>query len=306
MEYALKTYELTKRYGEKNAVDNVNMTIRKGDVYGFVGKNGAGKTTLIRLILGLAKPTSGRYEFFNGIEQNKARRRIGNLVESPALYPNISGKQNLSVYCKMLGADENCIPTLLNYVGLGSTGTKKARDFSLGMKQRLGIAIALIGDPDFLILDEPINGLDPEGIVEVRDLILRLNHEQGKTILISSHILGELNKIATCYGIINSGKLVEEITNEELLKKCTTSTLIKTNNPEKARDLVLKFLSNENQEVPNIFIRTDGTLVISNEITNSGELAQEIFSNGIMVESLSTEGGDLENYFIERMGAGKN
>lgn len=306
MEYALKTKELTKTYGAKNAVDHVNMTIKKGDVYGFVGKNGAGKTTLIRLVLGLASPTSGSFEFFGGVNTNEARKKIGNLIESPAIYPNMTGEQNLMVYCKMLGCDESLITELLDYVGLSDIGKKKARDFSLGMKQRLGIAIALIGNPEFLILDEPINGLDPEGIVEVRDLILKLNREFGKTILISSHILGELSKIATCYGIINSGKLVEEITNDELLRKCTTSTVIKTNNPKKAQEVIFKFLLAQNNAAPNISLNPDGTIVIADEIKDNGAIAKELFSNDVIVESLSAAGGDLENYFIERMGAGQN
>ena len=158
MEYALRTFELTKKYGEKLAVNNVNMNIRKGEVYGFVGKNGAGKTTLIRLVLGLANPTSGSFEFFGGMNNYKARARIGNLIESPAIYPNMTGQQNLTIFCKMLGVNEDLIPGLLSLVGLNDVGKKKAKDYSLGMKQRLGIAIALIGDPEFLILDEPING----------------------------------------------------------------------------------------------------------------------------------------------------
>ncbi len=305
MEYALKTMELTKKYGSKNAVDNVSMTIRKGDVYGFVGKNGAGKTTFIRLILGLARPTSGTFELFGGMDINEARRRTGNLIESPAIYPNMTAAQNLTVFCKMLGIDESSIAPILEYVGLADAGRKKTRDFSLGMKQRLGIAIALIGDPEFLILDEPINGLDPEGIVEVRDLILKLNREQGKTVLISSHILGELSKIATRYGIINNGKLVDEIAHEELLKKCTGSTVIRTDNPQKAKETVTAFLSGKG-DIPDIRISPDGSLIIAAVLNDKGAVAKELFDNDIMVESLSENHGELEDYFIERMGAGKN
>ncbi len=305
MEYALKTMGLSKKYGSKNAVDDVNMTINKGDVYGFVGKNGAGKTTLIRLVLGLARPTSGMFAFFNGMNINEARHRIGSLVESPAIYPNMTAAQNLTVCCKMLGIDVSAIPDILEYVNLADAGKKKARDFSLGMKQRLGIAIALIGNPEFLVLDEPINGLDPEGIVEVRDLILRLNREQGKTVLISSHILGELSKISTRYGIINNGKLVEEITHEELLQKCAISTVIRTNNPQKAKEIVTAFLSDK-IGTPSISINSDGALVINNELKDTGAVAKELFANDIIVESLSEKSGELEDYFIERMGAGKN
>lgn len=301
MEYALRTSNLTKVYGSKKAVDNVNMNIRKGEVYGFVGKNGAGKTTLIRLVLGLASPTSGKFDFFGGMNPSEARAKIGNLIENPALYPNMTGQQNLTVYSKMLGSDESKIPELLSIVGLNDVGKKKARDYSLGMKQRLGIAIALIGNPEFLILDEPINGLDPSGIIEVRDLILKLNREYGKTVLISSHILGELSKISTCYGIISNGKLVEELTHEELLQRCTASTVIKTNNPEKAKQIITEFIQKECDTVPSISLNSNGAVVIESTILDTGSISKTLFMNDVIVESLSTVGSDLENYFVERM-----
>lgn len=307
MEYALKTSALTKKYGAKSAVDEVNMTIRKGDVYGFVGKNGAGKTTLIRLILGLARPTSGSFQFFDGMDINEARHKTGSLIETPAIYPNMTASQNLAASCKMLGINEAVIPETLDRVGLGDVGKKKARDFSLGMKQRLGIALALIGDPEFLVLDEPINGLDPEGIVEVRDLILSLNRDHGKTVLISSHILGELSKISTRYGIINSGKLVDEISHEELLKKCTTSTVIKTSDPQKAKETVAALLSDKGMgDASSITIDPNGSLIINVTIDDKASIAKALFNNNIIVESLSEKSGELEDYFIERMGAGNN
>lgn len=302
MEYALRTFNLTKIYGNKKAVDNVNMNIKKGEVYGFVGKNGAGKTTLIRLVLGLANPTSGSFEFFGGMNPNKVRAKVGNLIESPALYPNMTGHQNLTVYSKMLGCDESKIPELLTLVGLNDVGKKKARDYSLGMKQRLGIAISLIGDPEFLILDEPINGLDPSGIIEVRDLVLKLNQEYGKTVLISSHILGELSKLSTCYGIISNGNLVEELTHEELLKRCTASTVIKTNNPEKAKQIIIEIMQKEFESVPPISLNSNGAVVIEATISNTGSISKALFMNDVIVESLSSVGSDLENYFVERMG----
>lgn len=302
MEYALRTFNLTKKYGEKSAVDNVNMNIKKGEVYGFVGKNGAGKTTLIRLVLGLASPTQGNFEFFGGMNIHKARSLIGNLIESPAIYPNMTGSQNLTIFCKMLGADEKKIPELLSLVGLNDVGKKKARDYSLGMKQRLGIAISLIGNPEFLILDEPINGLDPSGIIEVRDLIIKLNKEYGKTVLISSHILGELSKLSTCYGIISNGQLVEELTHEELIKKCEASTVIKTNNPEKAKQIITNLLSEKYGSVPTLSVNNKGAVVIGSVVEDTGSIAKALFMNDVIVESLNTVGSDLENYFVERMG----
>ena len=302
MEYALRTFELTKKYGEKLAVNNVNMNIRKGEVYGFVGKNGAGKTTLIRLVLGLANPTSGSFEFFGGMDSYKARAKIGNLIERPAIYPNMTGKQNLTIFCKMLGINEDLIPELLNLVGLSDVGKKKARDYSLGMKQRLGIAIALIGDPEFLILDEPINGLDPSGIIEVRDLIIKLNKELGKTVLISSHILGELSKLSTCYGIISNGKLVEELTHEELISRCTATTVIKTNNPEKAKQIISNLLADKYDKVPELSINNNNEVVIGSAIDDTGSITKALFTNDVVVESLTTAGSDFENYFVERMG----
>ncbi len=302
MEYALKTFNLTKKYGEKSAVDNVNMNIRKGEVYGFVGKNGAGKTTLIRLVLGLANPTSGSFEFFGRMDSHKARAKIGSLIEMPALYTNMTGNQNLTVYSKMLDADESRISELLALVGLTDVGNKKAKDYSLGMKQRLGIAIALIGNPEFLILDEPINGLDPSGIIEVRDLIIKLNKEFGKTVLISSHILGELSKLSTCYGIISNGKLVEELTHEELISRCTATTIIKTDNPEKAKQIIANVISEKYTAAPSLSIDNNGAVVIGSAIEDTGSITKALFTNNVVVESLTTAGSDFENYFVERMG----
>lgn len=302
MEYALRTFNLTKKYKDKSAVDNVSMNIKKGEVYGFVGKNGAGKTTLIRLVLGLASPTGGRFELFDGMNIHKARAKIGNLIESPAIYPNMTGKQNLTIFCKMLGVDESKAPELLSLVGLNDVGKKKARDYSLGMKQRLGIAISLIGDPEFLILDEPINGLDPSGIVEVRELIVKLNKEYGKTVLISSHILGELSKLATCYGIISNGKLVEELTHEELVSRCMASTVIKTNNPEKAQQIIANILAEKFSDIPQVSIDSKGAVVIGSVIEDTGSITKALFMNDVIVESLTAVSSDFENYFVERMG----
>ena len=217
METVLKTVGLSKKYGSRYVVRGVNMTINKGDIYGFIGKNGAGKTTFMRVILGLSEPTEGSFELFGGISREEAGRKTGALIEAPGIYPNCTAKENMKRFALLKGADANSIDGILEFVGLGDVGNKKAGKFSLGMKQRLGIAVALLGDPEFLVLDEPVNGLDPAGMKEVRDLIVKLNKERGITVLISSHLLDELSKIVTRYGIINNGVLVDELGAAEIL-----------------------------------------------------------------------------------------
>ncbi|WP_243425779.1 MULTISPECIES: ABC transporter ATP-binding protein [Faecalicatena] len=217
----LKTNHLTKRYGHRAVVENLSMTIHQGDIYGFIGKNGAGKTTLIRMVTGLAAPSDGSIQLFGSGSLLEGRRRIGTVIEAPAFYPGMTARENIIAFSRLQGLrDFSHVEELLELVGLDHTGKKKCRNFSLGMKQRLAIAIALIGDPKLLILDEPTNGLDPEGMKEVRDLILKLNQERGITVLVSSHILGELSKFATRYGIIHHGKLIEEFTEEDLWRRC--------------------------------------------------------------------------------------
>lgn len=192
MENVLQTVDITKKFAKKTAVSSVNMTIKKGDIYGFIGRNGAGKTTLIKMLVGLSSPTSGSIELFGSKHLNKARHKIGTVIEAPAFVPNLSARQNMLIQWKLLGSkDKSIIDKTLKLVGLSDVGRKKVKKFSLGMKQRLGIAMTLMGDPEFLILDEPTNGLDPEGIVEVRNMLKQINQEKGLTILISSHILGE-------------------------------------------------------------------------------------------------------------------
>ena len=222
MSVILRTNQLTKRYAHRTVVDHLSMTIHEGDIYGFIGKNGAGKTTLIRMITGLAAPDDGTILMFGSPDLPEGRKFTGTVIESPALYPGMTAKENLLAQYKLQGIrNESQADSILTLVGLDDAGTKKAKDFSLGMRQRLAIGIALIGNPKFLILDEPTNGLDPEGIKEIRDLILRLNHDRKITVLISSHILGELSKFATRYGIIHQGKLIDEFTEEQLIQRCS-------------------------------------------------------------------------------------
>lgn len=234
MEYCLTASALCKQYKHDKALDSLSMHVPKGSIYGFIGKNGAGKTTLIRLVCGLQKPTSGEYTLYGVNSRDKAiekvRKRIGAIVEMPSVYQDMTAEENLKIQYRILGMPSyEGIGELLQLVGLGDTGRKKARNFSLGMRQRLGIAVALAGDPDFLILDEPISGLDPQGIIEIRELILKLNRERQITILISSHILEELSKLATHYGFIDKGRMVREISAQEMEAACRKCVRIEVN-----------------------------------------------------------------------------
>lgn len=228
MDYCLESTGLQKQYGHFRALDGLDIHVPAGAIYGLVGKNGAGKTTLIRIISGLQEPTGGEYRLYGtpctDKRINRARRRMGAVVETPSVYLDMSARDNLRQQYRVLGMpDFKGIDELLSLVGLADTGRKKARNFSLGMKQRLGIAVSLCGNPDFLVLDEPINGLDPEGIVEMRELILRLNREKGITFLVSSHILDELSRLATHYGFIDRGVMLRELSAQELTaheRKC--------------------------------------------------------------------------------------
>lgn len=297
MEAVLRTEHLTKTFGNKAAVNDVSMTIEKGDIYGFIGKNGAGKTTLMRLVLNLIFPTSGTIELFGESKLTKANlSRTGSLIEAPTLFLNCSARENLKRFAILYGADNNDIENVLKEVDLTGTGNKKAGKFSFGMKQRLGIAIALLGNPDFIILDEPVNGLDPEGMKEIRDLILRLNREKGTTFLISSHLIDELSKVVTKYGIIRDGVLVEEISAENLKKKCTHTLKITVDNVDGAKALLSAAYGNDCVSVDG------GTVVISDHNDESAEINKKLFENGFSVSGIETAATDIESYFIEMMG----
>lgn len=219
MEVLVQTNNLTKQYGNHKAVNNVNLSVRKGEIYGLIGRNGAGKTTVLRLISGLASPTEGNICLFgqNSHDTVYAQNRVGILIESPGVYPNMSARENVKLKCLAKGiSSKSYIAELLEGVGLRATDKKKVKHFSVGMKQRLGIALALVGNPELVLLDEPINGLDPQGMAEIREIITKLNKDRGITFIISSHILGELSKIATCYGIIEKGELKKQILKTEL------------------------------------------------------------------------------------------
>lgn len=297
----LKTYNITKKYGEQLSVDNVNMTIKKGDIYGFIGQNGAGKTTLIRLITGLIHKSGGEIELLGANEENelnKARTMVGSLIESPSLYTNMTARENLEVSRLVRNIPgKKCIDEVLELVGLKDVEKKKVKNFSLGMRQRLGIANALMGNPKLLILDEPINGLDPMGIVEIRELLKKINKEKDMTILISSHILSELSELATTYGIISNGKLIEEITAKQLSEKCRQYIDLKVDDTARAVILLERELGISDYEV-----LEDSNIKVFSNLDNVGEVNSLLSRSGIIVESISVKGENLEEYFMNKVG----
>lgn len=305
MEYVLTVRDLCKNYRNFKALNGLSMRIPKGAIYGFVGKNGSGKTTLIRLICGLQEPTSGEYELYG--EKNKSknivksRRRVGAVVETPSIYLDLTAEDNLKEQYRVLGLPSfEGVNSLLKLVGLENTGDKKAKNFSLGMRQRLGIAVALAGDPDFLILDEPTNGLDPQGIVEIRELILKLNREKQITVLISSHILDELSKVATCYGFIESGRIVKEISAGELKAACEKRIEIEASNVG-ALALALDEMKIDykivSETLANVYskINTSELLI---------PLAESLAKKNCKILSVKEKDESLESYYISLLGGG--
>ena len=300
----MKTNNLSKQYRNFHALNGLSMSVPKGAIYGFVGKNGAGKTTLIRLICGLQPASSGDYELF-GVKSTadgaiiKTRKRMGAVVETPSVYLEMTAEENLKQQYLILGLPSfNGLQEILELVGLGNTGKKKAKNFSLGMRQRLGIAIALCGEPDFLVLDEPINGLDPQGIIEIRELILKLNRERQITVLISSHILDELSRLATHYGFIDNGRIVREMSAEELdhaCRKCSRINVSDTKALARVLDkmgIEYKILSDNLADVygkPNV---TRLTLALAEEKCE--------------VISIDERDESLESFYINLVGGGKS
>ena len=302
-EILLGTRDLTKQFGRQKAVDRVSLHIRKGAIYGFIGRNGAGKTTFLRMISGLAKPDSGEIEMFGyrGKELKEIRSRVGCLIEGPGIYGSMTAAENLEVKCRLTGIRrKGYVEELLQIVGLSQTGRKKAKQFSMGMRQRLGIALALVGEPDLLVLDEPINGLDPQGIAEIRDMVLRLNEERNMTIIISSHILEELSKIATDYGIIHRGVLIKEMTREELMRRCSERIEIQLEEPEKALP-VLDAMGFHAYQVAD-----KNHIHVFERLEESAALNMELAKAGVAVTSLSITSEDLETYFLNLTGGGQH
>ncbi|MBS4980434.1 MAG: ATP-binding cassette domain-containing protein [Lachnospiraceae bacterium] len=303
MEYVLQTNALKKVYRNYTALQNLSMHVPKGSIYGFVGKNGAGKTTLIRLVCGLQRETDGEILLYGTSSRQKeiakVRRRIGAVIETPSIYLNMTAKENLKEQYRILGLPSyDGIEELLSLVGLSDTGKKKAGNFSLGMRQRLGIAIALAGNPDFLILDEPVNGLDPQGIIEMREMILKLNRERGITVLISSHILDELSRLATHFGFIDRGHIVKEISAEELDRACRKCTHLIVSDT-KILSCVLDELKMEytilSQEEADVF-----------DTVNVTELVLKLAARNCEVKQIRQREESLENYYINLLGGVRN
>jgi len=303
MEYVLKTNGLTKKYGNFQALNGLTMNVPKGAIYGFVGKNGAGKTTLIRLICGLQEPTAGNFALYDiqndHKDVSKARRRMGAVVETPSIYLDMTAEENLMQQYLILGLPSfDGIQNLLKLVGLENTGKKKAKNFSLGMKQRLGIAIALVGEPDFLVLDEPVNGLDPQGIIEIRELLLKLNREKQITVLISSHILDELSRLATHYGIIDNGHMVKELSAEELEAACRKCVRVEVTDTT----ILACVLDSMKMEYKIISANTADIFAKVNVTQLTIALAKE----NCEVLSMQERDESLESYYISLVGGGKN
>lgn len=293
-EYVLRTEGLTKRYGGHAAVNGVSLHVRKGAVYGLIGKNGAGKTTFMKMVAGLARPDGGQIELFGSRDLERQRVRMGTLIEAPGLYRGMTARENLEVVCRAYGIPErDCVEKMLSLTGLKETGKKKAGAFSMGMKQRLGLAVALLRNPDFLILDEPINGLDPEGIRQMRELLLKLNRERNVTILLSSHILGELSRMATAYGIIREGELAEEFDAKELETRCRRCRRLTVDNVERAAVILEEELHIREFDVPEASV-----IRIFERLEDSAEINRRLTLAGIEIRESFLTGQDLESYFM--------
>ena len=297
MENVLEIRNLSKSFKQYNVLNDINLTIKRGDIYGLIGKNGAGKTTLLKIITSLSKENKGTIQLFGSSNHSDfihALQRTGSVIETPVAYDNLSAKQNLSYYAKLRGViDEKDIDDTLELVDLADVGKKKFKHFSLGMKQKLGIAIALLSKPDFLILDEPINGLDPIAIVEFRELLKKLNTELNITILISSHILTELYHVANRFGILNNGTLVEEITKDEFEKMSQTMINIQVNNTDKLIPIL------HNQLIHDFKVVSASEINIYEPNIEISELLPILVNEGIIINGIYKTGMDLENHFKE-------
>ena len=303
MEYVLETQNLTKTYKHKDAIRDVNLHVPGGQIYGLIGRNGAGKTTIMRVVSGLSNPSKGSYSLFGktGSEMGKMLKNVGVLIEHPGLYPQMSAYENLKIKCIGVGIKPNgYVEELLKTVGLENTDRKQAcGNYSLGMRQRLGIALALVGDPKILILDEPINGLDPQGIVEVRQTLTRLRDERGITIMISSHILDELSKVADAYGIINDGALLDEFSAEELHKRSGECVIIRVGDNVAAMQTLLQMGIHSSVE-------EDGSLRVDRNLDDTAAMASAIVRAGIPLKEIFLRTVSLEDYYLGVTGGQKD
>jgi len=301
-EFILKTDGLTKKFGNFMANDSISLNIKKGSIYGLVGRNGAGKTTFMKMICSLSSPTSGEFELCGKKYPHlgSAKAKVGNLIEAPGIYANMSAYDNMRAKAMLMGkADEKVINGILDTVGLSKAGKKHAGKFSLGMKQRLGIGLALLGDPELLVLDEPINGLDPAGVAEIRETLQRLNKEKGITILISSHILGELSKLSTDYGFIDKGSLIKEISNEQLLADCAEFVRLNVNDVNKAASIVGQLGIN------GIELADNGELRLTGCMGRTDDIVEALVNNKVRVYEIAKQGIDLEEYYLNMISGRK-
>jgi len=305
MEELLKTYNLTKEYKKQKAVDSISLSVNKGDIYGFIGQNGAGKTTFIRMVMGLIKPTSGYVEMFgNQIKKgdNRQYERVSSIIEFPGFYGNLTAFENLDIHRRLMGIpDKKCIEKPLEAVGMLEERNKKVKEFSLGMKQRLGIARALLYQPELLILDEPTNGLDPVGIKEIRQLILRLAQNVNITIFISSHLLSEVQQLATKIGIIHQGKLIDEINKEMLITKARKCIQIKLNEEKKA-----VFILEQQLNIFEYKVIEAGKIQVYERLDESTNINRVLIENGVEIKESTIISDTLEDYFIKLTGGAFN
>ena len=296
-DFVVKVTDVSKDYGKFHALESMSFTVPKGSIYGLVGRNGAGKTTIMRIISGLQKPTSGKVEY--GFDKKKLGN-VGALVELPSIYSNQSARENLVYQYMNLGLKiDDSIERNLQFVGLGNTGSKRAGKFSLGMRQRLGIAMAMSGNPEVLILDEPINGLDPQGIIQIRDLLIKLNREKGVTIIISSHILSELSKLATDFAFVECGKVVKEIKAEELENAGGLVTEFYCGTPEKLIPVL------NAHGLATTFDSASG-VVFAKGYYNLTNIVLAAHEAGANIARVVTKETDLETYFVKLVGGKSN
>lgn len=305
MDNILTTHGLTKCYGTAKAVDSVDLALKPGEIYGLVGRNGAGKTTIIRMVAGQTPSTSGEISLFGEVTRgglNRARARTGAMIEVPSFYPYLSGRENLEYYRRQRGIPgKGVVDEALASVNLMDAGKKKFKAFSLGMKQRLGLALALMNHPDFLLLDEPINGLDPEGIVEFRGILRTLNKERGTTILISSHILSELSNVATFYGFIDKGQMLEQISAAALHEKCRACLEVTVDDQAKAAAILERELGTTAFES-----LSDGVLRLHDYLDAPQKVVIALTQGGVAITNMENKSSGLEDYFLKLIGGEKN